>query len=1008
MKNENLVEAASKILEPKYTEMWNRIATFTNTGPEHLVLMFEQYGKTLIQNQVDTFTEPFEVTSKNMVFGLDTVSASELWSFPPSESSGVNMTLNAETSQFVDLSDPEDGPSVLIPKYNNFPKCKKFSDDTTRAILPLKNLNIKAVEDTKSAKHKGMQVSREAAVIAYALYPTVGQMLPDIYDMSVRQRFGIVLSANAPMITVVAKPANSSWTQKEPRHVRFKFKIHDVQDHSSPQCAYWDYSQGSRGKWSTDGCVTLGVNFMSVHGMQPYVNCSCSHLSTFGVLMDITDKEYFMEESTAQDVVSYLGIVISLLMLLAAFLIFCLLRGPQTNSNTIHKNLVACIFLAQLLFLIALKLRRPLVQREFPCKVMAILLHYIFLCVFSWMFLEAVHLYRMLTEMRDINHGQMRFYYSIGYGAPAIVVGLSVGVRADQYGNYFFCWLSIYESVVWSLVGPICFVVLLNLGVFAMAIRASVQIKDTIMDFGNLRTVLWLGIVLLPLLGATWVLAILSVNESLEVLHFIFSLFSCITGVYIFVGYCIINKKVRQQLMHTWARLRGKKVPYDESLSGTRTTVRSALAYQNSSFDVLQRNLGISTSSTTSRSTTKTSSSPYRSDSHLKNTSTSTSHAGSDTRRRSTRKGYLYGRHRHRVVDDPDTGEINRQRTRDSDSESDLSLDHASLDLASSHSSDEDEYNGDTWKKKASKKPPEVPPKPNITAESNLYGTNLVPSKGFNLSPGSNVAPYTPPYTASWGLPRNILPSTPVGPCEGMGLTVGLPIVPWGRGREKGAQRLQDVSSYLDPNFTPELLDEVSSPEQLPVPERCDSLQSSVNNVNNDLNIASPEDSKETNTNVSSALEGKKVVLPQLTTAEVSSESEKTTRREDQRIVRQALVDPTVTRSTIRADVGVAIVPQTISRHPAEANLKSKRPFRALPLTPERWQLRLQWFQARSMRNVTEWQKVVFSDESRFVWGTDDNRLRVWSRPGERYNPPHCSMSHCPHSWCNGLGGHSL
>ncbi|GFW72341.1 uncharacterized protein TNCV_703781 [Trichonephila clavipes] len=51
----------------------------------------------------------------------------------------------------------------------------------------------------------------------------------------------------------------------------------------------------------------------------------------------------------------------------------------------------------------------------------------------------------------------------------------------------------------------------------------------------------------------------------------------------------------------------------------------------------------------------------------------------------------------------------------------------------------------------------------------------------------------------------------------------------------------------------------------------------------------------------------------------------KTTRRVDRRIVRQALVDPTVTRSTIRADVGVAFVPQTISRHLAEANLKSER-----------------------------------------------------------------------------------
>ncbi|GFY06661.1 HTH_Tnp_Tc3_2 domain-containing protein [Trichonephila clavipes] len=69
----------------------------------------------------------------------------------------------------------------------------------------------------------------------------------------------------------------------------------------------------------------------------------------------------------------------------------------------------------------------------------------------------------------------------------------------------------------------------------------------------------------------------------------------------------------------------------------------------------------------------------------------------------------------------------------------------------------------------------------------------------------------------------------------------------------------------------------------------------------------------------------------------------KSTRREDRMIVRQALVDPTVTRSTIREDVGVSIVPQIISRHLAEANLKSKRSFRALHLTPEHRQLRLQW-----------------------------------------------------------------
>ncbi|GFX96413.1 transposable element Tc1 transposase [Trichonephila clavipes] len=129
-----------------------------------------------------------------------------------------------------------------------------------------------------------------------------------------------------------------------------------------------------------------------------------------------------------------------------------------------------------------------------------------------------------------------------------------------------------------------------------------------------------------------------------------------------------------------------------------------------------------------------------------------------------------------------------------------------------------------------------------------------------------------------------------------------------------------------------------------------------------------------------------------------SGATRKTTRREDRRIVRQALVDPTVTRSTIRADVGVAIVPQTISRHLVEANLKSKRPFRALPLTPEHRQLRLQWCQARSTWNVTDWQKVVFSDESWFVLGTGDNRVRVWRRSGERYNSPHTVLSHTAHT----------
>ncbi|GFW30289.1 transposable element Tcb2 transposase [Trichonephila clavipes] len=56
------------------------------------------------------------------------------------------------------------------------------------------------------------------------------------------------------------------------------------------------------------------------------------------------------------------------------------------------------------------------------------------------------------------------------------------------------------------------------------------------------------------------------------------------------------------------------------------------------------------------------------------------------------------------------------------------------------------------------------------------------------------------------------------------------------------------------------------------------------------------------------------------------------------------------------------------------------------------------WCQVRSMWNATDWQKVVFSDESRFLLGTYDNRVRVWRLPVERYNSLHTVLRHTAHT----------
>lgn len=76
----------------------------------------------------------------------------------------------------------------------------------------------------------------------------------------------------------------------------------------------------------------------------------------------------------------------------------------------------------------------PLFAFQFACTIVSICLHFLLLGAFSWMFIEAVHLYRMMTEVRNINMGPMTTYYIVCYGLPGIIVGLAVPLSNVDYG----------------------------------------------------------------------------------------------------------------------------------------------------------------------------------------------------------------------------------------------------------------------------------------------------------------------------------------------------------------------------------------------------------------------------------------------------------------------------------------------------------------------------------------------------------------------------------------------
>ncbi|UYV63737.1 Transposase [Cordylochernes scorpioides] len=85
-----------------------------------------------------------------------------------------------------------------------------------------------------------------------------------------------------------------------------------------------------------------------------------------------------------------------------------------------------------------------------------------------------------------------------------------------------------------------------------------------------------------------------------------------------------------------------------------------------------------------------------------------------------------------------------------------------------------------------------------------------------------------------------------------------------------------------------------------------------------------------------------------------------------------------------RADHSIST--RTISRRLVANDLHSCRPLRRLPLTPPNRRQRLEWCRARSTW-MTEWHRVVFSNESRFCLSSDSRRVRVWRRRGESSNP---------------------
>jgi len=77
---------------------------------------------------------------------------------------------------------------------------------------------------------------------------------------------------------------------------------------------------------------------------------------------------------------------------------------------------------------------------------------------------------------------------------------------------------------------------------------------------------------------------------------------------------------------------------------------------------------------------------------------------------------------------------------------------------------------------------------------------------------------------------------------------------------------------------------------------------------------------------------------------------------------------------------------QTVRNRLREAGLRSRNRARVPMLTAIHRRVRLEYARAHVDWTQRQWNRVLFTDESRFSLFTDDRRIRVWRRRGERFD----------------------
>uniref|UniRef100_A0A3Q3JZ56 Cadherin EGF LAG seven-pass G-type receptor 2 n=1 Tax=Monopterus albus TaxID=43700 RepID=A0A3Q3JZ56_MONAL len=526
---ENLVRVGSAILSPDMRPHWELIQ-HTEGGTAALLRHYEEYANTLAQNMRKTYLSPFTIVTPHIVISVDRLKKMNFAGAKLPRYQSLRGPRPVDLDTAVTLPDSVFHPPVVTKGHRHldvFPESSVRNRSTNR-------------------KKRQPDDSQQDAIASVIIFHSLASLLPESYDPDKRSlRVPKRPVINTPVVSITVHDNDELLQHTLDKPIAVQFRLVTTEERSKPICVFWNHTiLAGNGGWSAKGCEVVFRN--STH-----ISCQCYHMTSFAVLMDISRRENGEILPIKILTWSTVGVTLGFLFLTTIFLLS--LRAMQCNKTSIINNGATALFFSELIFILGINQA----DNPFLCTVIAILLHFFYLCTFSWLFLEGLHVYRMISEVRDINYGPMRFYYLIGWGVPAFITGLAVGLDPEGYGNPDFCWLSMYDTLIWSFAGPIAMVVSMNIFLYILSSRATCSLRHHSIEkkappVSGLKTA---GGVLF-LISLTCFLALLSVNSDMIIFHYLFAGFNCVQGPFIFIFRIVLNKEARTAMKYCCSRKR--------------------------------------------------------------------------------------------------------------------------------------------------------------------------------------------------------------------------------------------------------------------------------------------------------------------------------------------------------------------------------------------------------------------------------------------------------------------